>query len=108
VAALVVAVEIVMSDENAFEESDKTLAKTAWSLLWSRKTPILATLGVALTFTIRTFTCSYEDSSVPENLDFEWYGEHCGPGHGTDGEAIDELDAACKRHDAEYRKAKTP
>lgn len=89
--------------EEALRESDKTLARSAWSLVWNRKTPFFATFGVAVVFSVRAFACDYSEA-VPEGLDFEWYGEHCGPGHGDpDKEAIDELDEACKRHDAVYR-----
>ena len=78
------------------------MAKSAWALVWNLKTPLWATLGVAIIFSVRVAFCSYE-VAVPGGLDFEWYGEHCGPGHGDpDKEAIDELDEACKRHDAAY------
>jgi len=94
-----------LSQEDAAErkEADKTLASAARGLLWGRKTPFLATFGVAVTFTIRAVACDYAEP-VPAGLDFDWYGEHCGPGHGSDKDAIDELDAACKRHDAAYKK----
>lgn len=86
-------------------EADLSLAKRAWQLVWNRKTPLLATLGVAIVFTVRAFTCSYEDP-YPAGLDFEWYGEHCGPGHGNpDREPVDELDEACRRHDEVYLRA---
>jgi hypothetical protein len=97
--------EVSQEEAEERQESDRTLAKTARGLLWSRKTPFFATFGVAVVFSIRTFACDYTET-YPEGLDFEWYGEHCGPGHGDpDKEAIDELDEACKRHDAAYKQA---
>lgn len=86
-------------------KADATLARKAWSLAWNKKTPIWATVGVAFVFTLRVWVCEYEDP-YPNGLNFEWYGEHCGPGHGTGGEVIDELDEACKRHDEAYKKAR--
>jgi len=85
-------------------EADRTLAKRAWQLVWNRKTPVFATLGVAVVFTVRAFACQYEEP-YPAELDFKWYGNHCGPGHGTAGDAVDELDEACRRHDEAYRRA---
>ena len=93
-------------EAEAKREADKTLAQKSWALVWNRKTPLWATLGVAIVFTVRAAVCSY-DIPVPDGLDFDWYGEHCGPGHGDpDKEAIDELDEACKRHDEAYKKAR--
>ena len=93
-------------EEEARREADETLATRAWALVWNRKTPIWATLGVAVVFTIRVYACSSPDP-YPDKLDFEWYGEHCGPGHGDpDREPVDELDAACKRHDEAYRQSR--
>ena len=86
-------------------EADRSLAKKAWDLVWNRKTPFLATLGVAIVFSVRAWACDYTET-YPKGLDFEWYGNHCGPGHGTGGDAVDELDAACKRHDEAYRDAR--
>lgn len=98
--------EISPEEAEKLKESDKQLASTAKKLLWSRKTPFFATFGVAVVFSIRVFACDYTEP-VPEALDFEWYGEHCGPGHGDPTkEADDALDAACKRHDAAYRAVK--
>jgi hypothetical protein len=97
--------EIGPEEAEKRKESDEELASTAKKLLWNRKTPFFATFGVALTFTIRAFACDYTEP-VPTGLDFQWYGEHCGPGHGSDKDAIDELDAACERHDAAYKENK--
>jgi len=56
-------------------------------------------------FSVRVFVCDYTEA-VPKGFDFQWYGNHCGPGHGgPDVGAKDELDAACKRHDAVYKHA---
>jgi len=85
------------------KNADKELSKTAWSLVWNRKTPFFTTALLALTFSVRTFVCDYTED-VPETLDFKWYGEHCGPGHKSDNAPIDELDAACQRHDEAYKK----
>jgi hypothetical protein len=86
-------------------EADKNLARSAWGLLWNQKAPLWATLGIIIVFTVRSTVCSYEND-IPAGVDFEWYGEHCGPGHGDpDSEAMDELDAACKRHDEAYNRA---
>lgn len=88
--------------QDQIRNADISLASRAWQLIWNRKTPFVATLGVALVFTIRVFVCQY-DKPYPSELDFEWYGEHCGPGHGDPNrEPIDELDEACRRHDAAY------
>jgi len=84
------------------KEADKELSKTAWRLVWNRKTPFFATFLLAVTFSVRVFVCDYTEE-VPKGLDFEWYGEHCGPGHRSDNAPIDELDAACKRHDDAYK-----
>jgi len=96
-----------MNDTKELREADKTLAKRAWQLVWNRKTPFFATFGVAVVFSVRALVCGYAEP-YPSGLDFEWYGEHCGPGHGTGGVAVDELDEACQRHDEAYKKAKNP
>jgi hypothetical protein len=83
------------------QEADQKLASGAWDLIrkgvgsWRMR---VAALGVALTFTVRAAAC---DDPHPDAVDFKWWGEHCGPGHGTDGDAVDELDALCKKHDRE-------
>lgn len=93
------------SPEQQKKEADRRLAQRAWSLAWSRKTPIWAGLGVAVVFLFRAFVCDYEDTSA-EDLDFKWYGEHCGPGHGDPNrEPVDELDEECRRHDEVYQRA---
>ena len=81
------------------ENPDKALARDAWSQFGRAIRTAIAAAGVGLVFTSRA--CLSCDPTPPEGLDFEWYGNHCGPGHGNpDDPAIDELDAACKRHDA--------
>ena len=97
--------EVDDAEAQGRKDADKELSKAAWGLVWNRKTPFFATFGLAVVFSVRAFVCNYE-APYPEELNFEWYGEHCGPGHGTGGEAVDELDEACRRHDEAYRKAK--
>lgn len=84
-------------------QADQDLARAGWRALTKRTAPVWAALGIAVVFTIRGWVCPPAALEVPEGLDFQWYGEHCGPGHGTAGEPVDELDAACARHDAAYR-----
>jgi hypothetical protein len=93
--------EIDQEEAKERKDADKELSKTAWKLVWNRKTPFFATGLLALTFSIRVAVCDYTEA-VPEGLDFKWYGEHCGPGHKSDNIPIDELDAACQRHDKAY------
>jgi len=91
-----------MSD---LRQADRELAKASWTAVWRGSAPLWAGLAMAIVFFGRSLVCSYEEP-IPEGLDFEWYGNHCGPGHGDpDDPAIDELDEACKRHDAAYRAA---
>jgi hypothetical protein len=82
-------------------QADKELARGSWRQFVTKTRAALASLGIALVFTVRAYACDPDESGGP--LDFEWYGEHCGPGHGTDGEPIDEQDELCKKHDAAYR-----
>lgn len=83
-------------------EADKALAKKAWALLRSRKTPFFVTLGIVIVFTVRPFICDYQ-KPFPENFSFKWYGEYCGPGYGGSGAVpVDELDEACQAHDKAY------
>ena len=87
------------------KKADKALAKKAWALVWNRKTPFFATLGIAIVFTLRPFLCEYE-KPFPAGLSFKWYGEYCGPGYGGSGaQAVDELDEACQEHDNAYEQA---
>jgi hypothetical protein len=97
--------EIGLEEAEKRKEGDAKLASTARKLLWSRKTPFLATFGIVVVFSVRVTMCDYTEE-IPEGLDFQWYGNHCGPGHGNPDAAVkDELDAACKRHDEAYREA---
>jgi hypothetical protein len=91
-----------MKEVETKREADKVLVRDAWALLWRRKAPLWAALGIVVVFTVRVVVCSYEDP-IAEGLDFEWYGNHCGPGHGTGDTVIDELDEACRRHDEAYK-----
>ncbi len=55
-----------------------------------------AAVALAIVFAFRGLFC---DPTPPDGLEFKYWGEHCGPGHGTDGEPVDDLDAACFEHD---------
>jgi hypothetical protein len=72
------------------ENPDRTLARRAWQI----GTP--AALVIAVVFSTRV-ACGCNPGGGP--VDFKFYGEHCGPGHGTDADPVDELDEACREHD---------
>lgn len=88
------------SEEN---NPDETLAKSAWKEFKYALRGLVAAAGIMIVFGARA-ACGC-DPTPPEGLDFEWYGNHCGPGHGNpEDPAIDKLDEHCKRHDAALRK----
>jgi hypothetical protein len=91
---------VFVGDQAESEENpDKILAGEAWAKFGRAFRALVAAAGIGLVFTTRA-TLGY-DPTHPGGLDFEWYGNHCGPGHGDpDDPAIDDLDEACKRHDA--------
>jgi hypothetical protein len=45
--------EIDQEEAKERKDADKELSKTAWKLVWNRKTPFFATGLLALTFSIR-------------------------------------------------------
>lgn len=95
----ILAPEVEGSIPSAPSDADATLARGAWGLIRRGVGSVrmrLAALGVAVLFTVRAIAC---DPTPPEGVRFEWWGEHCGPGHGTDGEPVDALDELCRDHD---------
>lgn len=90
-----------MDDGVQKREADQAFVRRVWSLLLQRKAPLWAALGILIVFSFRVAFCSYTSS---DSIKFRWYGNHCGPGHGTGDPAIDELDEECQKHDEAYRK----
>ncbi len=77
------------------ENPDATLARRAWAI----GTP--AALAVAILFGVRS--CAGCDPTNTGPVEFEFHGNHCGPGHGTGTDAVDALDEACRQHDEDLR-----
>ena len=95
------------SKESPYEENpDEVVAKDAFGIFKRSFRTAIAAAGVAFFFFFRSrFGCEPES---PEGIEFEWHGNHCGPGHGDpDAPAKDDLDKACKKHDAAYDKSKS-
>lgn len=88
-----------MSEE---KNPDAVLARGAWKEFKYAMRALVAAAGIGIVFATRV-TCGC-DPAPPEGLDFEWYGNHCGPGYGDpESPAIDSLDERCKKHDAAIR-----
>lgn len=89
---------------NKYREADNKLASTARTLIKSSKVPTFYAVCLTIVFSIRASACSDEFYEKNEPVPtFEFYGEHCGPGHGTGADPIDELDQACLEHDQAYK-----
>lgn len=95
-----------MAHGEKIQEADRRLARAAWREFLRRKAPWWAALGIVVVFGIRGWLCSPEGLDRGCSPSFRWYGRHCGPGYGTAGEPVDELDEACRDHDRAYDEAR--
>lgn len=77
-------------------EPDKELAMDGARVAWRSLVKFFAAAALAITFGVRGLMCDPYPGDGPS---FEYWGNHCGPGHGTDGDAVDDLDEACRKHD---------
>ena len=80
-------------------DPDIELAIDGARVAWKSLVKFFAAGALAITFAVRGLMCEAYPSEGPV---FEYWGNHCGPGHGTGGEALDDLDEACRKHDRAY------
>lgn len=97
---------LVLPPKASRKDADAQLAAAGWCAVRTRSAPLWAAAGIAILFSVRAQFCTEQQLRVPDGVDFKWYGEHCGPGHGTAGAPVDELDAACRAHDRAYKEAR--
>lgn len=85
------------------DNPDRELSRTAWGIAKSSGPWVMRGAAVAVAALFGARACAGCDPTDTGPVDFPFHGNHCGPGHGTDTDAVDPLDEACREHDEALR-----